>query len=30
MGRTETIPENVSSFGNRTPNQWAPTKNVPV
>ena len=29
-GRTQDIPENVCSFPNGTPNQWAPTKNVPV
>ena len=30
IGRTQYIPENVYSFGNGTPNEWAPTKNVPV
>ena len=30
IGRTQNIPENVCGFGNGTPNQWAPTKNVPV
>ena len=30
VGRTQNIPENVCSFGNGTPNRWAPTKNVPV
>ena len=24
------MPENAFSFGNGTPNQWAPTKNAPV
>ena len=28
--RTQNIPENVCSFGNGTPNTWAPAKNVPV
>ena len=30
MGIIQNIPENVYSFGNGTPNQWAPTKNVYV
>ena len=30
MGRAQSIPENVCSFGNGTPNQSVPTKNVPV
>ena len=30
MGRTQSIPENVFIFINGNPNQWAPTKNVPV
>ena len=30
IGRTQSIPENDCSFGNGTPNQWAPTKKVPV
>ena len=30
IGRTQNIPENNCSFGNGTPNQWAPTKNVLV
>ena len=30
IGRTQNIPENVYSFGNGTPNQWAPTANVSV
>ena len=28
--RTQNTPENVWSFGNGTPNQQTPTKNVPV
>ena len=27
IGRAQTIPENVCSFGNGTPKTWAPTKN---
>ena len=30
IGGTQNIPENVCSFGTGTPNQWAPTRNVPV
>ena len=30
MGRTQNITENVCSFGNGTPNQCVPNKNVPV
>ena len=30
IGGTQNIPENVCSFGNGTPKQWAPTENVPV
>ena len=29
-GRTQDIPKKVGSFGNGTPNQWGPIKNVPV
>ena len=28
--RAQNISENVCSFGNGTPNLWAPTENVPV
>ena len=30
IGRPQNITENICSFGNRTPNQWAPTNNVHV
>ena len=30
MSRTQNIPENICSFGNGTPIQWAPTENDPA
>ena len=30
IGRTQNISENICSFGSGAPNQWTPTKSIPV